>query len=865
MVLSTSIFLSVSSLVTFASSTASASTLVTSQTIPAPILGPAVVSGPTSLTLNWQEPDLNVGTDISGYNVYEGTSMGAEGTTPVNTSLIPSTANTFTITGLQSGSTYYFVVQGVTTSGDVTKSSNETVAVPNSDPNLYVSLTGTSSNSCTASSPCASIASALASAQDGDTIHVEPGTYSEQIRVTESVSIVATGSASIDGNFLRTPQPISVITIGTGVSASISGFTVTGGLASTNGGGIANYGSLFLSRDSIEGNSVSSATYATGGGIDNEGSLSLSNLLIYNNSVTVSQANGTVAGGGIYNAGTLFTSSSTISNNLVVGPNDSGTNQGGGGIYNSGRALSEGDTLYANSTINSSGQGGGIQNAAGATFAIEDDTITHNLSIQGAGIYNQGNFTSTNDVIDFNSTDQTGSEASGGGIYIAGGSYNSNGDDISDNTAGGYGGGVFSNGNVTLTNGFIEGNTVSQSGGGIAQFGGTFDLVNDTVALNHSELTGGGVDSLFSTSLVLSNDTVAENESLSGQGSGLSFNGQYVITAASLIADNGGSNCSGTVKSVGYTLESDTSCGSPSSTLMLSTSLQLPLPMSNGGGGLTIAVLPASQAYDVIPVSTGLCGPVATAQNLVPSGVVIPATDSRGVPRPQPGQPTCSIGAYQYQTPTVPPKTPSTTPPSIPSTTPPTIPTKAIPPYNLTVESGNGSITLDWSASTQPTGVTVVGYDLFVATSIGGLQTANPKFLAPNLQSTTVEPVSAGQTYFFALTTISNVGSSTLSEVVSVFVSGSNISSPSTLNGKGYWLVASDGGVFSFGDSNFYGSTGGITLNKPIVGITSTPDGKGYWLVASDGGVFSFGDANFYGSTGGITLNKPIVGVSGGL
>jgi hypothetical protein len=78
---------------------------------------------------------------------------------------------------------------------------------------------------------------------------------------------------------------------------------------------------------------------------------------------------------------------------------------------------------------------------------------------------------------------------------------------------------------------------------------------------------------------------------------------------------------------------------------------------------------------------------------------------------------------------------------------------------------------------------------------------------------------------------------------------------------SGYRLVASDGGIFSFGDANFYGSTGAMTLNKPIVGMASTPDGKGYWLVASDGGIFSFGDASFYGSTGAMTLNKPIVGM----
>jgi hypothetical protein len=63
--------------------------------------------------------------------------------------------------------------------------------------------------------------------------------------------------------------------------------------------------------------------------------------------------------------------------------------------------------------------------------------------------------------------------------------------------------------------------------------------------------------------------------------------------------------------------------------------------------------------------------------------------------------------------------------------------------------------------------------------------------------------------------------------------------------------VASDGGIFAFGDAVFHGSMGGIPLTKPVVGIAATPDGGGYWEVASDGGVFSFGDAVFHGSTGG--------------
>ncbi len=83
-----------------------------------------------------------------------------------------------------------------------------------------------------------------------------------------------------------------------------------------------------------------------------------------------------------------------------------------------------------------------------------------------------------------------------------------------------------------------------------------------------------------------------------------------------------------------------------------------------------------------------------------------------------------------------------------------------------------------------------------------------------------------------------------------------------TPDGYGYWLVASDGGVFNYGDASFHGSTGAMRLNRPIVGMAPTPDGNGYWLVASDGGIFSFGDAGYYGSTGALHLNEPIVGMA---
>jgi len=47
---------------------------------------------------------------------------------------------------------------------------------------------------------------------------------------------------------------------------------------------------------------------------------------------------------------------------------------------------------------------------------------------------------------------------------------------------------------------------------------------------------------------------------------------------------------------------------------------------------------------------------------------------------------------------------------------------------------------------------------------------------------------------------------------------------------------------------------GGAPLNQPIVGMAATRDGNGYWLVASDGGIFAFGDAGFHGSMAGTPL-----------
>jgi hypothetical protein len=69
-----------------------------------------------------------------------------------------------------------------------------------------------------------------------------------------------------------------------------------------------------------------------------------------------------------------------------------------------------------------------------------------------------------------------------------------------------------------------------------------------------------------------------------------------------------------------------------------------------------------------------------------------------------------------------------------------------------------------------------------------------------------------------------------------------------TPTGRGYWLVAADGGIFAYGDAVFDGSTGALKLNQPMVGLAAHGNDAGYWLVAKDGGIFAFGGAPFFGS-----------------
>ena len=82
-------------------------------------------------------------------------------------------------------------------------------------------------------------------------------------------------------------------------------------------------------------------------------------------------------------------------------------------------------------------------------------------------------------------------------------------------------------------------------------------------------------------------------------------------------------------------------------------------------------------------------------------------------------------------------------------------------------------------------------------------------------------------------------------------------------NDASYWLDGCDGGVFSYGNAQAYGSLAPTAKYYNIQAMTSTPDGNGFYLMAFDGSIFTYGDAQYQGDLYGNTTYGQIAGVAG--
>ncbi len=272
-----------------------------------------------------------------------------------------------------------------------------------------------------------------------------------------------------------------VFQVDPGVTASISGLTISGGSAVGAGGGLVNYGTTTLTDCTLSGNTV----------VDPGGNYTLQGDggAVFNGQTAPN------SDGKTYGAANLTLTDCTLSGN---------TASSGGAFCNSGMAYLTDCTLSGNSAF----QGGGAFNNNAANLTLTDCTVSGNSgSGSGGGLVNDGaTITLYNCTISGNSE---GSAGGGGGGALANYSGTAN---LSDCTLSGnsayVGGGVYNShysGTVNLTACTVSGNFsqyVSQYAGGGLQNGGTANLTDTIVSGNTdpsgaSDITGSDVTGSF--------------------------------------------------------------------------------------------------------------------------------------------------------------------------------------------------------------------------------------------------------------------------------------------------------------------------------------------------------------------------------
>jgi len=350
------------------------------------------------------------------------------------------------------------------------------------------------------------------------------------------ITIIGAGAGTtiIDANQLD-----RVFLVNSTRTATISGVTIRNGyLASGDGGGIFNAGSLHVSDSTISGNHGASS----GGGIYNNGTLALMNS-------TVSQNQASSYGGGIYaDNGYLSLINSTLSQNNV--PGGSGA---GGGILNHGAVQN-----ISNSTIsgNSATYGGGIYNSL--SLLMENSTLSTNTAgLNGGGIYNDGT------TLKIRSSTISGNNANDG---------KGNGD----------GGGIFNMNSLLVVNSTLSTNNAGDTGGGIYNHLGQANVDNISILYNYADAYAGGV---------FNNDA-----------GGAIFNLRNTLVAGSFDPNSVSNDCEGTLNMFGRNLFWDVSgcnvSSGPGSWGYLNALSTIGPLRNNGGSTLTHALLPGSNAID---------------------------------------------------------------------------------------------------------------------------------------------------------------------------------------------------------------------------------------------------------------------------
>ncbi len=470
----------------------------------------------------------------------------------------------------------------------------------------------------------------------GDTIDVPAGLYTlafGELHLEKSVGIAGAGSdaTAIDGNDVSRVFKVD----GGGVVVSLTGLAVENGRVAGT-----------------------SASQAHGGGILNAGTLSLRNVLVRGNTVVPADNTGTIpAGGGIFNSGTLNVFDSTIASNRASTLPQVGGIPGGAGLANEDGNVNLTDSVLSrNVSSGNSGipEAGGLYSLAasahGASATLTRVLVEDNraINIGSGGIPEAGGIYAFRTDLTVVDSTVRGNKAVGGAIADAGGIY------------------VLREGDLTLERSLVA-NNVAESGtfadgGGLYVHGETTELeriVNSTITGNRATSptgnNGGGIYHSGAPPLEVLNSTISGNVvsgSASDQGGNL-FDGGGSGSALRLrnsivfggSGESGAENCSGSgVQSAGHNIDSLDQCNFHAAGDKVNANPLLTALANNGGPTETQALGAGSPAID----AADAC----------------PATDQRGVLRPQGG--ACDIGAFELVPPLPPTPTPTPPTPAVP-------------------------------------------------------------------------------------------------------------------------------------------------------------------------------------------------------
>ncbi|MFO0952510.1 MAG: choice-of-anchor Q domain-containing protein [Isosphaeraceae bacterium] len=276
-----------------------------------------------------------------------------------------------------------------------------------------------------------------------------------------------------------------VLLVNSGVNATISGLTITGGNAGRDPAGLINSGTLTLTNCNIRDN--------TGGGLVSSGTATITNCTISGNT-----------GGGVVLNGTAVLANCTISGNSTTG-------SGAGLVSNRANATLTNCTISGNT---STGRGGGGVAKFYGALTMNDCNISGNKGNTGGGVY----------ILDF----QFGLDD----VDIT----TLNRCTISGNTVGGKGGGVYAvrAAREFLTDCTISGNTAGVSGGGVFD-ASRMTLTGCTITGNTAPIGGGFYNSRIAT---LTNCIITENSAGTGTGGGLFSRTAFTTLGNSIVAGN---------------------------------------------------------------------------------------------------------------------------------------------------------------------------------------------------------------------------------------------------------------------------------------------------------------------------------------